>query len=136
MIVLDSSFVIAYHNSRDVHHDAALAAFTALLDGRWGPLLLPEYVFLEVVTVLARRRDLGTAVAVGDILLRANEIEFVPCIDFFSEALKVFRDQGNGRLSFADAAIVAIARARGAEFVATFDPGFRRVAGLTAVPHS
>ena len=134
MIVLDSSFLVAYHNSRDVHHAAALAAFTELLDGKWGSLLLPEYVFLEVVTVLARRKDLLTAVGVGDMLLQAKEIEFVPCVDFFTEAVKIFRDQTKGRLSFADAAVVAIARARAAGFVATFDQGFHRVAGLTLVP--
>jgi predicted nucleic acid-binding protein len=134
MIILDSSFLVAYHNSRDAHHGAASEVLADLLNGKWGPLLLPEYVFLEVVTVLARRMDLETAVSVGDILLHAKEIELVPCIDFFPEAFGIFKGQGNSNLSFADATIIAVARARDARFVATFDSGFSAVAGITAIP--
>ena len=134
MIVLDSSFLVAYHNSRDAHHAAAAEMMADLLAEKWGPLLLPEYVFLEVLTVLARRGDLKTAAEVGDILLHAREVEFVPCLDLFAAAFAVFKAQGNKNLSFADAAIVAIARGRDAKFVATFDSGFQAVTGLSAVP--
>jgi predicted nucleic acid-binding protein len=134
VIVLDSSFLIAFHNARDVHHAAASSAMERLLDGGWGEALLPEYVFLEVTTVLAARRNLETAVAVGEALLSAPELELVPCADTFLEAFSVFRGQGRRGLSFADAAIVAIARQRGASFVATFDSGFRGLRGLRMVP--
>ena len=36
MIVLDSSFLIAFHNRRDVHHVAAASAMEALLHGDFG----------------------------------------------------------------------------------------------------
>lgn len=134
MIILDSSFLVAFHNTLDARHGPAGAVMADLLDGRWGSILLPEYVFLEVVTVLARRVDLEAAASVGDILLHAREIEFVPCIDFFHDAFGIFKGQPNSVLSFADAAIVAIARAREAKFVATFDSGFRAVPGITVVP--
>jgi hypothetical protein len=61
-----------------------------LLDGRWGKGLLPEYVFLEVVTVLLVRRDLATAVRTGKLLLEARELEFVPCSDVFLYAVQLF----------------------------------------------
>jgi predicted nucleic acid-binding protein len=134
VVVLDSSFLIAFHNDRDVHHPRARAAMARLLRGEWGPALLPEYVFLEVVTVLLARRDLGVATRVGSALLVAKEVEFVACSDHFLEALDVFRNQGPGSLSFADAAIVAIARQRGARHVATFDAGFKKVASVDVVP--
>jgi predicted nucleic acid-binding protein len=73
MIVLDSSFLVAYHNRRDVHH-----------------------VFLGV--------------------------------------LDTFRGQRRTRLSFADAAIVTVARQRGARFIATFDRDFRQVGNFAIVP--
>ena len=134
MIVFDSSFVVAYHNTRDVHHAAARDAMHRVIAGEWGSVLLPEYVFLEVTTVLAARRDLRTAVAVGELLLEAREVEFVSCSEFFQPAFEVFRGQTNSDLSFTDAAIVAIARARGVEHVATFDTDFGDVDGLTVVP--
>ena len=134
MVVLDSSFLVAYHNASDVHHERAQAGMDALLAGDWGAGLLPEYVFLEVVTVIALRRDRETAVRVGDRLLAARELEHIPCSDTFLEAFDTFRMHGSAGLSFVDAAIIAIARRRGAELVATFDEGIGACEGVRAVP--
>lgn len=134
MIVLDSSFVVAYHNSRDAHHAAAAATMERLLAEEWGQALLPEYVFLEVVTVLAARRDLDTAVRVGAILLHAAEVELVPCSGHFEATFAIFRAQAETRLSFADAAIVVIAQALAGGCVATFDADFRAIEGIRVVP--
>ena len=105
-----------------------------LVDGEWGRGLLLEYVFLEVVTVLLARRGLGIALAVVSILLRARELEFVPCSELFLETVETFRSQKRGTLSFADAAIVTAARQRSGGLIATFDADFRDVAGITVVP--
>ena len=134
MIIFDSSFVVACHNTRDVHHAAAQKAMERVIAREWGNVLLPEYVFLEVATVLAARRDLETAVSVGETLFEAREVEFVPCSEFFGSTFEIFRGQARSQLSFADAAIIAIARGRGVEHVATFDSDFRDVGGLTVVP--
>lgn len=134
MVVLDSSFLVAFHNEGDVHHDRACHGMDALVSGEWGVGLLPEYVFLEVVTVLALRRDRATAARVGDLLLAARELEHVPCSDVFFEAFDTFRSEGAEGLSFVDAAIVAIARRQGTGLVATFDRGIGRCEGITAVP--
>ncbi|HEV8306564.1 MAG TPA: PIN domain-containing protein [Methylomirabilota bacterium] len=134
MIVLDSSFLVAYHNRRDVHHRAAVATMESLVAGQWGPALLIEYVFLEVVTVLLARRGLDAAVRVATILLQARDVEFVPSSDTFLDVMETFRAQRHGRLSFTDAAIVTVAQHRGAPFVATFDRDFREVESLAVVP--
>ena len=134
MIVLDSSFLVAYHNRRDVHHGAAAAAMDRLVAGEWGPALLLEYVFLEVVTVLLARRGLDVAVRVARVLLQARDVEFVPSSDMFLDVMEAFRTQRDGRLSFTDAAVVTVARHRDARFVATFDRDFRRLEGLAVVP--
>lgn len=125
---------MAYHNTRDVHHAAASRAMERLLAGAWGASLLLEYVFLEVVTVLLARRGLEVASQVGTVLLQARELEFVPCSDVFLDTLETFRAQRGNRLSFADAAIVTVARQREARFLATFDQDFRQVGGLALVP--
>lgn len=124
MILLDTSFVVAFYNQRDAHHAAASTAFGQIIGGAWGPILLLEYVFLEIMTVLAVRRDLSTAVTVGEILLGAREVEFVPCSRYFLEAYQVFREQHATHLSFTDAAIVAVARDRSARAIASFDRDF------------
>lgn len=134
MIVLDSSFLVAFHNTRDSHHRAAAASMEGLIGGTWGEALLPEYVYLEVVTVIAARRSPETAIAVGEKLLNAREVELVPCSPHLPATLAAFRELVASGLSFVDASIVAIARARGARHVATFDRDFARVDRLVVVP--
>ena len=134
MIVLDSSFLIAFHNERDSQHEAARGLMREFLAGRWGKGLLPEYVFLEVVTVLLVRRDLATAVRTGRLLLEAQELELVPCSDVFLETVQLFGSQKKTTLSFADAAIAVIARTRADGQVLSFDAGFRKIKGLRTEP--
>jgi predicted nucleic acid-binding protein len=136
VVVLDSSFVVAFHNSRDVHHLAAAEAMDRLVGGEWGRALLLEYVFLETVTVLLARRGLETATHVGGVLLDAHEVDFVPCSGMFLEILETFRAQSGRALSFTDAAIVTVARGiEGTTYVATFDRGLRDVEGISVVPY-
>ena len=134
VIVLDSSYLIAFQNRRDVHHRAAAHLMPDLIGGVFGRLLLPEYVFLEVVTVLFARCGHTVAVDTADTLLNAQEVDFLPSSELFQPTLDVFRTSTAARLSFTDAAIVAAARRHGTQFVATFDAGFRRIEGLTLVP--
>jgi len=133
VIVLDSSFLIAFHNERDVHHPDARSLMDRFLAERWGKGVLLEYVFLEVMTVLLVRRDLATARRVGRILLNAQELDFVPCSDVFSETVESFSTQAGTRLSFTDAAIVNVARSRAHGLVLTFDQEFRKVDGIQVV---
>jgi predicted nucleic acid-binding protein len=134
VIVLDSSFLIAFHNSRDVHHPRASEVMERLLDGEWGQGLLLEYVFLEVVTVLLARRGLEVASTVGSTLLGARELDFVPCSELFLDAVDTFRHQRGTRLSVVDAAIVNVARDRADGLVATVDRDFIGVQGLSVLP--
>jgi predicted nucleic acid-binding protein len=134
LIVLDSSFLIAFHNGRDAHHPEAAAAMEQFLAGHWGGGLLLEYVFLEVVTVLLVRRDRSTAARTGRILLEAHELEFVPCSDFFPETAEKFSRQTVTNLSFADSAIALVARHRAEGQILTFDAEFLKVRGLHVFP--
>ena len=105
-----------------------------LVEGAFGRLLLLEFVFLEVVTVLRARCGHQITLDTADTLLNAQEVDFLPGSDLFRHALDVFRTTTVAGLSFTDAAIVAAARRHETEFVATFDEGFRRIEGLTLVP--
>ena len=134
MIVLDSSFLVAYHNRQDVHHAASAEAMRRLVAGEWGLGLLLEYVFVEVVTVLLARRGLPSASDAAATLLEAGEVEFVPCSEIFLASLETFRRQTPAVLSFTDAAIVTVARTRGEGRVATFDADFRDLDGIVVIP--
>jgi predicted nucleic acid-binding protein len=134
VIVLDSSFLIGFHNERDGHHQAARALMDRFLAGEWGKGLLLEYIFLEIVTVLLVRRDHAVAARVGRILLDAAELEFVPCSDLFVETMQDFSIQAGTRLSFADAAMLGVARSRADGLILSFDEEFRKISGLHVNP--
>ncbi len=134
MLILDSSFLIAFHNKQDAHHSAAARAMEDLLGGKFGRALLLEYVFLEVVTVLLARRGLPVATSVAQALLNAREVEFVPCSEFFIEVFETFSSQKKTSLSFTDAAIVTMAKRQSGAFIATFDKDFRSIEGISVVP--
>lgn len=134
MIVLDSSFLIGFHNERDAHHQAAITLMDRFLAGEWGKGLLLEYIFLEIVTVLLVRRNHAVATRVGRILLDAAELEFVPCSDVFLETFQNFSSQAGTTLSFADAAILGVARSRADGLILSFDEEFRKISGLRINP--
>lgn len=121
MIVLDASAVVAYWNARDAHHKAARSLMEDLDAGRWGRGILPEYVFLEILTVLGRRTNPKKAADIGRLLLKQREIEFVRCARYLPEALGIFRGQDSMKIGLVDATVVAIARGLDDPNVATFD---------------
>lgn len=130
MIVLDSSFIVGFHNKRDAHHIVARALMERFLSGEWGRGLLLEYVFLEISTVLLMRCDIDVAAHVGRLLLDADELDFVPCSDLFSDAFEMFTHQRRTRLSFADAAIAHVAQQRASGLVLTFDEELSKTPGI------
>ncbi len=134
MILLDSSFLCAWYNQRDVHHPAAREVMRRFLAGEWGRGVVLEYVFLEVVTVLLARRGREAAFEASRRLMEAREVEVFPCSDLFLGAVDAFRSQPGRELSFTDAAIVAAADRLGIQPVATFDEGLREIEGLEVVP--
>lgn len=134
MIVLDSSFLIAFHNRDDAHHPRAVPAMERFLQGEWGRGLLTGYVFLEVTTVLAARLSQQEAGRVGELLLHAEELDVVPCSHLFLHAFEVFRGQERAILSFVDSALVALARRREVAHILTFDGGFSSVGDLRMLP--
>lgn len=133
-IVLDASLLIAVRNERDMHHRTSLQVMDRILEGAWGQALLPEYVVVEVTSTILKKGGLDAAVRAAEDMLLAEEFEFVPCSEFFLPAHQAFTAQTGTELSIPDQAIMAIARQRGADRVATFDRGFRKVRGLKTVP--
>lgn len=132
MIVLDSSFFVAFKNRRDIHHAEALEYMPWV--ARQAPMLVHEYAFVEMVTVLAARVGHAEAVESGQELLDSSEVEFVPGSPSFTGAWARFWLQKGTVHSLADAAMLQLAEERGATHIATFDREFRKAKGLKVVP--
>jgi predicted nucleic acid-binding protein len=65
-IILDTSYLIAYVNGKDVNHKRARQLQEDITKKKYGAVLVPDAVFSEFVTLLRRKaRDKRTAVAEG-----------------------------------------------------------------------
>jgi predicted nucleic acid-binding protein len=133
MILLDSSFIIAYLNEADVNHAKALRMAKDIDDGKYGPKIITDYIFDEVITVmLYKTKKLKQVAEAGEMLLRANRL-FTIDGDAFDLTWATFKEQKRTMLSFTDCASIAVCRANGISNVATFDEGFRRSEELSAI---
>ena len=71
MIVLDTSFIVSYFNTRDQNHLKAVKLMKKIHE----PLCITDYIFGEVVTVsLIRLKSLDRASKIGDVLLKSLKI--------------------------------------------------------------
>lgn len=133
MILLDSSFLVAYLNSLDENHERAVEIAKRIDEGDYGVPAITDYIFSEVVTVmLLRVRDVSKVASIGDQLLRAVQLIEVSR-EAFDVAWRIFKEQEKPRFSFTDCTSIAVCKLHGIPKIATFDKDFRRVEGLTVI---
>lgn len=136
MIVLDTSFLVAYRHKGDHHHAAAAPLMEAIARGDHGRVLLPEYVLLELATVLAARAGMPAARSATRELTNAREVEFVHCARFLPHAYALFLGQEKARLSLVDCVLVEIARDSESTAIATFDQSLAAREDVRAIPNT
>ncbi|MCX9012995.1 MAG: PIN domain-containing protein [Candidatus Methanoperedens sp.] len=133
MIFLDSSAIIAYKNADDINHKKASDIFQKLNAGEYGIGVISEFVFSEVTTVLALRRNMEAAKEVGNVLLEAREIEIMRASEVFERSWEIFSNQENTGLSFVDASNLACMEIRKIRKIATFDKDFIKIMSVEVV---
>lgn len=136
MIVLDTSILLAFHNTRDIHHAEAVEAMQRFSSGTWGKGLLLEYVFLETVSRLKATAGPVVAIQSGSILRRAHQLEWVPSSDQFLRCWTEFQSNYLTPLDFVDHAVVIAARERAGGKILAVDPVFCGIAGVAVYPAS
>ena len=133
MILLDSSFLIAYLNETDINHAKALRIAKDIDDGKYGPTIITDYIFDEIITVmLYKNRKLKQVAEAGEILLRANRL-FSIDQDTFDLSWETFKEQKRTMLSFTFYSCIAVSSVNGISKVVTFDGEFRRSEGLFVI---
>ena len=133
MILLDSSFLVAYLLETDRHHPKSFDIMQKIKAGAFGAAYITDYIFDEVVTVtMARSKNLHKAIEAGTYLK-----ESLPILKLEEESLEnawnIFRFQSKAVLSFTDCTNLSEMTAKGIENLATFDEGFMNVKGIKVV---
>lgn len=106
MIIFDSNVWIAFLNETDSQHKKAVKVFSDL---KSSPIGLPEYIILEVASVLALLASKALAVQFVDVVLENEDIEVMfSSRSLFGGTVESFKKAK--RLSFVDCALLYLSR--------------------------
>ena len=129
MIVLDTSFIVSYFNTRDQNHLKAVKLMKKIHE----PLCITDYIFGEVVTVsLIRLKSLDRATKIGNVLLKSLKIVNVEKTSF-DNAWNLFCKQKETVLSFTDCTTISVMLENDIEKIATFDGDFGKISKITVI---
>ncbi len=127
-ILLDTSFLIALNNERDVHHPAAKTLWPEIEKEIYGKYFISDHIFDEIVAVTMRKAGKERAKLLGHHLLQS-----VPLINLdthlFEETWKLFT-QIKQNLSFTDCSNLILLQLINSNKIATFDKTFREIKNL------
>jgi len=133
VILLDSSLIIAYSNESDQNHTKAKKVIEDVANEKYGPPVITDYLFDEIVTVmLLRTKSLAQAKKLGDTLLGATHLVRIDG-ELFETAWEIFKQQRKNIFSFTDCTTIAVCKANGISNVATFDEDFAELDNVSAI---
>jgi predicted nucleic acid-binding protein len=126
MIFLDSSFLIGFEVENDTNHAKARGLMHEIVEMAYGPAVISDYIFDEVVTVtFARTKSISKARLVGDAMLKSFRMLRVG-EDVFQPAWSRFKAQKGTKFSFTDVTTAELMHQNSIRTIATFDREFKQ----------
>jgi len=133
MIFLDTSFIIAFYNTRDENHVKAKNMIPDIVNSKYGPLYTSDYVFDETVTVaFVRLRNLRRAIRIGEYLRKSVGLIEVASQNF-EDAWRIFKKQKETDFSFTDCTSISIIKRMNIRNIATFDRDFLKLKEVNVI---
>lgn len=127
-VLVDSNFIIALFNPDDGLFKAADLALTKLLLSR-SVLVVTNFVFSEVVTVLSQRRGRIVASEAGEHILEDSSFEFLYLDEYLHhETWEIFRQINRKNVGFVDCSMLAVMRLENCDAFLTFDHALAKLA--------
>ncbi|MBI3335788.1 MAG: type II toxin-antitoxin system VapC family toxin [Candidatus Portnoybacteria bacterium] len=120
MTILDANVWVAFFYKDDALHTKAEKIFQ--LCER--PVVMPEYVILEVSSVLSRKAGKKIADGFLELVMNSKDIEVLFSQDqFFIEVVEFFKRRPEENLSFVDAALLYLSKSYQ---IITFDKSLQK----------
>lgn len=120
MMVLDANVWIAFLNPDDSNHHKAQKIFSTTQGG----IGIPEYVLLEVITILAQKMGKDTADKFLQMARASKDVGILPSSkEFLDEVMQLYLSRTNGKLSFVDYSLLYLS---GKTNVVTFDKDLKK----------
>lgn len=133
MIFLDTSFIVAFYNTRDENHQKAIELMRDIIKGKYGNLYITDYIFGESITVIfIRLKSLSKTVKIGELIKKSTEMLEIERSDF-EGAWKSFKRQKETAFSFTDCTTLGMMERRNIKNIATFDEDFKKVKEVNVI---
>lgn len=134
----DTSFLVAFYNTRDDHHHQARTFIDELIESEDpAEFLITDYIFDETLTTILNRSGKQLAIEAAKKIYASPNIPIMTISpEVFSKSYDLFIRYADQEWSFTDCTSIAILREhfqRRPIPVATFDQHFR-AAGFRTVP--
>lgn len=120
-ITVDSNYFIALFNPTDALTPAVLAVSKQLAKQE-PTLVISNFIFHEVVTVLSQRAGRKIGVAVGKYILENQKIDLIYIDSLLQQnAWRIFQQVDYKNISFVDCSTLAVMQAENISSLITFD---------------
>ncbi len=120
-VILDTSFLVAFYDLDDDNHKRADEFIKEFEGGKFGRLIISDYIFDETITLLKKYIGNKKTTEIGKYLL--NSLEFIGMETRLFE-LSWDLSKKFDELSFTDCSIIATMKHYNIDYLATFDSGF------------
>jgi predicted nucleic acid-binding protein len=122
-VFFDTSAIYAYINAKDPDHRKV----KSFINDFRGQLIITNYIFDEIVTLVTNRIGHETAVMVGNTLLNSPQIDRIWITqDYEKEAWKLFCGRNDKEYSFTDCITFIVMRQRNIKKCLAFDEHFKQ----------
>ncbi|MEK9174545.1 MAG: PIN domain-containing protein [Patescibacteria group bacterium] len=120
-VFVDSNYFVAFFNVKDNLHQNAISWAKKLESGKI-TIIISNFIFLEVVTVLAQRVGKETSVRVGRYLSEDPKIKIIHIDTILQDdTWHIFRKIKDKNIGFVDCSILAVLQAEYMAELLTFD---------------
>ena len=137
IVLVDTSFLFAYYNSEDKHHDSARNYLDNVVKPQTHPLgfLLTDYIFDELITlILIRTKNKTQAIFTGNSILNSQTLKLIYLKEeTISKAWTKFCGYLDKQWSFTDCTSYILMRDAGIMKGISFDEHFRQF-GFIVLP--
>ena len=118
---------------KDENHEKALKIRDNIINGKFGKIIISDYIFDETVTTtFYKTKNLDKAVLVGQALMNVAEILKVE-EETLEKSWKIFMEQKETKFSFTDCTILALMKENGIKNLATFDKDFKKIKEINII---
>ena len=132
-MIIDTCFLVALRNGQDENHQKAKELMKEMLKGKYGNIIVTDYVYDETMTLIMIRTMKKELIKdIEDYIFKSKKIKFLYMNEKqLQEPKELFKKYFEHKLSFTDCSLVALQKILNTpSFIATFKETLKNLANI------